>query len=446
MNGIATIAILMAIFLIAVVIGLVSRYRVPAADEAFVVTGTGKGSQGKVYRGTGTFVLPVVQKATRVSLSAVQADLRTSTPANDGIMLNVAAVAQIKVGEEPTAVLKAAQRFRDDLDQIRNFVTDQLSGELRSIVGTMTAKNILADRQKLTDSVASSVKATLELQGLALDSFTISDVSDNDNTYFNDLSATERAKQAQIAAEARSVAQAGAAKVAAEENRRAEEARIANEQAVIEKTRELQVQTEQARQVVETSRAEANAAGPLKEAERKILQTEKDIEVAEKTALLRNTQLDAEVKRPAEARRYETEQQAEAEKAQRIAEAEAEATSTKLRGEADAQAIRVKGEAEAGVITARAEALAKMDTVGQLELILTKMPAIVSAAAAPLASANLTLIGSDTDAITSSVAKNATGALAAIKSTTGIDLAGMLSAMGPQQTEQLDLPATEDTL
>lgn len=427
------------VVLLILAVALISRYRVPGADEAFVVTGTGKGQTGKVYRGTGTFVLPVVQKSTRVSLTSVQAELTTSTPANDGIMLTVAAVAQVKVGDEPTDVLKAAQRFRDHTDKIREFVTEQLSGELRSIVGTMTAKSILVDRQALIDQVAASIKENLRVQGLALDSFVINDVSDADGRYFDDLAATARAEQSRIADEARSVASASAATVAAEQKRIAEESRIANEQAIIEKNRELDVQRQNAREITERAAAEADAAGPLAEAERRLVQTEKDNEVAARAAELRQTQLDAEIKRPAEARRYETEQNALAEKAEKIAEAEAQAQTTRLRGEAEAEAIRLRGQAEAEAITERAEALTRMDSVGQLELILDKMPAIVAAAAGPLADANVTLIGADTDGVTQSVTKSAVGALETIRATTGIDIAALLGGSPKDSTpEEID--------
>jgi len=458
-----SLIIIIAVAVIAFVVlalALISRYRVPGADEAFVVTGTGKGQSGKVYRGTGTFVLPVVQKATRVSLSSVQATLNTSTPANDGIELAVSATAVVKVGDEPEDVLKAGQRFRDDTDKIKAFVTQQLSGELRSIVGTMTAKSILIDRKALIDQVAEAIKSNLRVQGLVLDSFSINEVSDADGRYFQDLAAAERAKQSQIAHIAQANSESASAIARAQAEREAEQARIANQQAVIEQQRQLDVEQQEARKITERAAAEANAAGPLAEAERLLIQTEKDNEVAAKAAELRQTELDAEVKRPAEARRFEIEQHAAAEKAQRIAEAEAQARtvelqgdaqkkaqiaaaeadsqSTRLRGEADAEAIRLKGDAEAEAIEKRAEALAKMDTVGQLELILDKMPAIVEAAARPLADANVTLIGSDTDSITQSVTKSATGALTAIKSTTGIDIAGMLGNIGAPAEEVVE--------
>lgn len=413
--------------LLLLIVALISRYRVPGADEAFIVTGTGKGQAGKVYRGTGTFVLPVVQKATRVSLSSVQATLNTSTPANDGIELAVSATAVVKVGDEPDDVLKAGQRFRDDTGKIKEFVTQQLSGELRSIVGTMTAHSILVDRKALIEQVAQAIKSNLGTQGLILDSFSINEVTDADGKYFDDLAAGERAEKSRIAHIARANADSASSIAQAQAQREAEQARIANEQAVIEQQRQLDVEQQQARQVTERAAAEANAAGPLAAAERLLIQTEKDNEVAAKRAELRQTELDAEIKRPAEARRFETEQNAAAEKAQRIAEAEAEAQSTTLRGQADAEAIRLRGQAEAEAITARAEALTKMDTVGQLELILDKMPAIVAAAAEPISGANLTLVGSDTSGVTRSVTSAAAGAFEAIQGVTGLDLRALLN-------------------
>ena len=57
MSPIVLAIIVAVILLVLIVLLLLSRYRVPGAEEAFIVTGTGKGHQGKVYRGTGTFVV-----------------------------------------------------------------------------------------------------------------------------------------------------------------------------------------------------------------------------------------------------------------------------------------------------------------------------------------------------------------------------------------------------
>ncbi|GAB11028.1 hypothetical protein GOARA_064_00300 [Gordonia araii NBRC 100433] len=397
-----------AVLVILFILLLLSRYRVPGAEEAFIVTGTGKGHQGKVYRGTGTFVLPVVQRSSRVQLSSVKADLDTSTPANDGIELKVRGVAVVKVGDTPEDILKAGPRFGDDLDRVKILVTEQLSGELRSIVGTMTAKSILVDRQQLVDQVAQSIKEILSNQGLVLDSFSINDVQDSDGQYFSDLAAKERSDQAAIAAQSRAVA-----------HRVAEESRIANEQAVIEQQRELDIEREAARQATDRASAEADAVRPLVEAERRRVQVEKDNEVAEQQARLRDTELDAEVRRPAEAELYAAQQRAEAKKAEITAEAEARAAGIRITGEAEAQALEM-----------RAEALGKLDQVGQLELVLSKLPDIVRAAAEPLGDANITLVGDSVDPLTRGAGSGLAGGLEVIRGTTGLDIAGLLNDLG----------------
>ncbi|GAA4739319.1 SPFH domain-containing protein [Gordonia alkaliphila] len=414
MSSILIAIVVVVVLLVLIVLLLLSRYRVPGAEEAFIVTGTGKGHQGKVYRGTGTFVLPVVQRATRVQLSSIKADLDTSTPANDGIELKVRGVAVVKVGDTPEAILKAGPRFGDDLNRVKALVTEQLSGELRSIVGTMTAKSILVDRQALVDQVAQSIKEILGNQGLLLDSFSINDVQDSDGQYFSDLAAKERSDQAAIAAQSR-----------AEAHRVAEQSRIANEQAIIEQQRELDIEREQARQATDRAAAEADAVRPLVEAERRRIQVEKDNEVAEQTARLRDTELDAEVRRPAEAELYAAQQRAEARKAEIVAEAAARA-----------EGIRITGDAEAQALEKRAEALGKLDSVGQLELVLGKLPAIVAAAAEPMRDASITLVGDGVDPLSRSAGTGVASSLELIRGTTGIDVAEMLNNLGGKDTQE----------
>lgn len=411
MSSIVIAVVVVVVLLVLFVLLLLSRYRVPGAEEAFIVTGTGKGHQGKVYRGTGTFVLPVVQRATRVQLSSIKADLDTSTPANDGIELKVRGVAVVKVGDTPEAILKAGPRFGDDLNRVKALVTEQLSGELRSIVGTMTAKSILVDRQQLVDQVAQSIKEILANQGLLLDSFSINDVQDSDGQYFSDLAAKERSDQAAIAAQSR-----------AEAHRVAEQSRIANEQAIIEQQRELDIQREAARQATDRAAAEADAVRPLVEAERRRIQVERDNDVAEQSARLRDTELDAEVRRPAEADLYAAQQRAEAHKAEIVAEAAARA-----------EGIRITGEAEADALEKRAEALGKLDSVGQLELVLGKLPDIVRAGAEPLSEASITLVGDGVDPLTRSAGAGLASSLELIQGTTGIDVAALLSRLGDKQ-------------
>ncbi len=96
------------------------------------------------------------------------------------------------------------------------------------------------------------------------------------------------------------------------------------------------------------------------------------------------------------------------------------------------------GEAEAEALEKRAEALGRLDRVGQLELVLDKLPAIVAAAAEPLADANVTRVGDSLHPLVKGAGTGLAGTLEIIKSTTGIDVAGTLhAAAGPEAPKDL---------
>jgi flotillin len=222
-----------------------------------------------------------------------------------------------------------------------------------------------------------------------------------------------------------------------------------------------------------------------------LIQQEK---VAERTAALKERQLDTEIRKPADADRYRIEQQAEANKNAAIARAEAERQATiaaaqagaeqarlsgegerarrsaladaeaiegakhgeaeKLRrqaiadavereGAADASAILARGKAEAEAMDRRSEAFATYGEAAVLDLLVKVLPDIVNAAAAPLANVDqMTVISSDgtAGALSKTVASNVAQGLQLSKDLTGVDLAALLSRLGGASTAA----ATED--
>jgi len=79
----------------------------------------------------------------------------------------------------------------------------------------------------------------------------------------------------------------------------------------------------------------------------KIVHRTRQIEVQNQEILRREKELEATVKKPAEAEKYRIETIADAEMERVVLEAEAEAASIKLKGEAEAFAIEQKARAEA---------------------------------------------------------------------------------------------------
>ena len=89
-------------------------YRVPAPDEAMLISGRGGGAEGspfKVVIGRGSFVTPVFRKVRYLSLSLREAEVSEQCVTKQGISLNVRAVIAFKVGNDTESIVNAGQRF-----------------------------------------------------------------------------------------------------------------------------------------------------------------------------------------------------------------------------------------------------------------------------------------------------------------------------------------------
>jgi flotillin len=119
----------------------------------------------------------------------------------------------------------------------------------------------------------------------------------------------------------------------------------------------------------------------------KVQQIEKEQQVLVQEAEIkrRERELIATVLKQAEIERRRIETLALAEKQRLISEAEGRAASTRAQGEADAEIIFKKGEAEAKAMNVKAEAYQEWNQAAVADKLITGMPEVVKALAAPLA-------------------------------------------------------------
>ena len=108
----------------------------------------------------------------------------------------------------------------------------------------------------------------------------------------------------------------------------------------------------------------------------KVIEKKQDILIQEQEIIRKERELEALVKKPAEAERYRQEKLAEANKEKIIMEAEAEAEAIRLRGEAEAGAIREKAMAEAETLAKKADAFKQYEQAAKVEMILQKLPMV----------------------------------------------------------------------
>lgn len=454
---IAVAGVVVLLVLLALVV--ITRYKVAGPSEAFIITGrrgksstdpvTGRvstdNSGQKVVVGGGVFVVPFVQQKFTLDLSSrhIPVAVRGAVTLR-GVKAHLEGVAIVKVGGNEDAIRAAAQRFLRQQKGIVGFTQEVLSGALRAIVGRMAVEDIIRDRAAFAGQVAEEAEASLSGQGLILDAFQIQDIT-TEGSYLEDLGRPEAARAKQEADIAEAIAK-----------RASEQARLkaAEEIAVAERTfylkqAEIKVETEAAK-------AKANAAGPLAEAARQQEVLGEQEKVAQRQAALTDRQLDTQVRKPADAARYQAEQEAEARRIAQVKEAEADAERSRLTGEGEklrraalAEAVRIEGEAEADAITARgsaeagamqkkADAFAHYGDAAVLQMLVEVLPAVVAKASEPLSAIDkLTVISTDgASQLSRTVTDNVAQGMELLTSTTGVDIGELLKGLSQKASSK----------
>jgi flotillin len=348
-------------------------WHVPAPNEALLISGSKRQSQGTQFRivtGHGCFVTPVKQKARLLSLALREAEIVEECITSQGIRLNVRAVAAFKVGDDQASIANAARRFLSEQDRMEVLVGRVFAGHLRSIVGGLTVENIIRERDRVAQEIKDGSHAEMEKLGIVVDALEIQEIEDSSG-YINNLAAPHAAT---VASQAR-IAKAHADQEAAERELAA---------AAMKAQFERDTAIKRAGFVAETDQAQAVAAqaGPLAQAQATQQVIQQQTALAQRQAELAAQRLEAEVRRPADAEAYRTRTLAEAERDQ-----------VRFAAEAEAYRIRALAEAKAEAIRARADSLRE----GNQELIaadrlVEMLPALVDAAARGLADSNLTVL------------------------------------------------------
>src|SRR5216684_6651941 len=262
-------------------------YRVPAPDEAMLISGGRSGRTGAPFRvvtGHGAFVLPFFRKARYLTLAMNEAEVAEQCVTKQGITLNVRSVIAFKVGNDEESIINAGQRFLSDQDQMSTLTGRIFAGHLRSIVGSMTVEEIVTERQKLATEVLDGSKAEMAKIGLTVDSLQIQSIDDMNSGYIDAMAAPHNAaiqRQAKIA-------QAQADQAAAE----AQQASVRKQ---AEFARQTSVVQAQYKAQVDKAQAEAAQAGPLAQANAQLAVINAQAELAQQQAQLRQQQLVSEV-------------------------------------------------------------------------------------------------------------------------------------------------------
>ncbi|MFN2114713.1 MAG: flotillin family protein [Anaerolineae bacterium] len=457
------------------------RYIKVGPNEVLVISGrkrhvldpaTGEKVQRnfRLLKGGGTFIIPVLERVDELSLELMTIDVVTTRVYTiQGVPVTVDGVAQVKIRGDDVSIFTAAEQFLSkSTAEIKNVALQTLEGHLRAILGTMTVEEVYRDRDSFAQKVQEVAAGDLANMGLTIISFTIRDIRD-DEGYLDSLGKARTAEVKRDAAIGEANAQRDARIEASRAMQAAREAELTAETHVAEADKNFKVQKASYDAEVNQRNAEAELAYTLQQnitnqkvrAEAlniEIVEKEKRVALQEKEIERRERELEATVRKPAEAKQYEIETLARAKRTQLETEAEGEAAAkrsvgvgeadaNRARGLADADVAKALGMAEADVIKAqgiseaeakrlKAEAWKQYGQAAIIEQLVTNLPALAAAAAEPLAKTERIVViggGDGTSSGASKVVGDVTNIVAqmpaVLEALTGVDLISVLNSL-----------------
>ncbi|XP_025114041.1 flotillin-1-like isoform X1 [Pomacea canaliculata] len=382
-------------------------FEVCGPNEVMVVSGCCLG-RSRYLPGGRIFVWPGIQKLQRLSLNTITLTIESSNVYTQlGVAISVTGIAQVKIQGSNEEMLQAAcELFLGKSEkEIKAVAQETLEGHQRAIMGNMTVEEIYKDRKKFSKAVFEVASSDLINMGIYVVSYTLKDLRDEEGY----LKALGMARTAQVKRDARigeaeARRDAGIKEALAEEKRM--EARYANDIEIAKSQRDFELKKAAYDMEVQTTKAQADLAYDLQAAKTKqrireeqmqvtVIERGQQIQVQEQEIVRRERELDAQVRKPAEAEKYRLEKLAEANRTRVILEAEAEAEAIQVKGEAEAFAIEAKARAEAEQMAKKADAWKDYQDAAMVDMVLETLPKIAAEIAQPLAQAKkVTMVSS----------------------------------------------------
>ena len=479
-----------------------TRYVKVGPNEALIISGRkytaadGTEQHYRIVTGGATFVWPVIEKVDRLNLENITLDIITPEfYTRLGVPIRVEAVAQIKVRGDEVSIGTAAEQFLSkSLDEIKSITYQMMAGHLRAMLGTLTVEDIMTAHESFAQKVQEVSANDLANMGLTVVSFTIREISDS-NGYLQALGRPQIAQIKKDATIGEAEAQRDATIKSADAQRQGQLAKIDADTQIALANRDYKMRQAEYDASVNQRKAETDLAYDLQrfktaqavtteEVEVDLIRKQRETQVQTQETLRREQELNATIRKPAEAERERQILLAEAEAinlkrvaegraqsiqsvgmaeadtqtarglaevevatARGLAEAEvrrasglAEAESIKAQGLAEAESVRAKALAEAEGMLQRAHAWQEYNQAAIAQMLIEKLPEIVRAANEPLSRIDrITLVntggngaggGSGLSALSQEMMKILASTPELINTLTGIDLQKIISNLG----------------
>jgi len=442
------IIIIAAIVIIAAIILLIIKnYRKVGPNEVLIISGGKKrsvtlpdGTSREVgYRfriGGGTLVKPFIEQAQILPLEIIPMNIQVEDAiSTNGIRCTVRGTAEVKISGDETSIHLAAEQFLGKpLTDIRDVALRTLEGSSRALIGSMNLESLNKNRKDFAKKVFEDVGAYFNNMGLNLLSFNLKEITDPSG-YLEALG-KPRIVEARRDAE---VAEAEAARDAiiksAEAKKEGDIARLEAETKVAEANQGMEKRKAELQIDLNAKKADADFAYELErhklnqtlkaeEAKVKLIEKDSTIQLEKKEIERVEQELEATVRKPAEAEQFRLE-----------AEAKGMAEAKRIQGTIEADLIEKVGKAEADALRRKAESWNSYSDPAVLQMMFEKLPDLAREMAAPISKVEkIVMVSNDgkmgTSKITGEVASMLTQLPTVVKSLSGFDLEDWIKKFG----------------
>ena len=450
------IAILLIIFI------AMSYIKCPP-DMVYLISGLRK--EARVITGKATIRIPFLERVDKIPLKLIQIDVRANkVPTNDFINVDVDAVANVRISTKPELIRIAAKHFLNQgTAEIASNVQQILEGNMREIIGQMQLVDLVNNKQLFSQKIQENAIDDIEKIGLEIVNLNVQNCTDDNDAIVN-LGVDNLVKIQKDARIARANAEKEIKVAEANADEEGNKARVDADAKIAEQNKELALKKSEYKKEQDMKKAIADAAYEIQKADQmktvnenqvnaEIAKAERMADLKEREVAIKEKELDALVRKQADAEKYAAETKAKAERQVAIEQAEADkerarlgAEAAKLEAEgikakleaeaagkkaillAEADGIKAKALAEAEGIEKKAEAQKKMGEASIVEMIMNALPQVAKEVSAPLANVdNITMYGDQSTKLIENNTQKIDKILKVAQDSLGLDLKSLIT-------------------
>ena len=445
-------------------------YHTAGPNEVMIITGgpsrtvtEADGTKRQVgYRikiGGGALVIPWLESVSILPLDVFTVSLQVGNvfTANN-VVISAEGQAQVKVkGDDPSIRMAAEHFLGKGGEAIQMVAKEVIEGYMRAAMGTRTVEVVIRSLEEMAAKVVEGASKDLGRMGLTLLSFSFKEIADEQG-FIHALAEPRIAQVKRDAVIAKAEAEKETMVRTAALKQEGDITKLRTEEEVLEATARFEMKRAAQQAEVNEKRAHADVsydrqryelAKDLKaaEADVQLVEKRKAIELQEQEIVRREKELEASVKRPAEAHSFQARLEAEAEAYRKELEGKGRAAWLRVEGQAQADTIRAKGEAEAAAMTARADSYRRYNQAALVEMFVKVLPEMARAVAEPLSKVEkIIMVGNGAEGVsklTGQVASVVAQVPAVVESLTGINLTRLLESFSDRWTKQIDTNAVD---